>query len=187
MSTTSREPMPNITRFTSLSQAHATLLHCCNKLARFAQECQTSGGSEALGTSIAEERRQFQLWLERWEEAFTEFLASSMASMESEDLTQCRILKANHLACNVVASETAGPGYPGFHARGPDFQAITDLAGAVLQVRGSMSSPQSAVSPVPVSPVMNGLDVRDPLCIVLAHCTSLPLRDRANELLLRFY
>ncbi|KAK4542989.1 hypothetical protein LTR36_005987 [Oleoguttula mirabilis] len=187
MSTNFRElPMPNVTRITNLNQAHATLLHCCNKLARFAQQCQASGSSGAADGQVTEERRQFQQWLERWEQAFTEFLASAMVSMGSEDLTQCRVLKANHLACNVVASG-AGPGTSGSDASGPEFQAITDLAGAVLQTRRGTGSPQSAVSSPSVSPVISGLDVQDPLYIVLAHCSTQALRTLANELLLRFY
>ncbi|KAK5119776.1 hypothetical protein LTR85_007352 [Meristemomyces frigidus] len=112
-----------------------------------------------------------------------------MASMGSEDLTQSRILKANHLACNVVASG-AGSGTPSVeraHTSELEFQAINELASAVLQIRQGTGSPQSAVSSPSVSPVMGGLDVRDPLYIVLAHCSNSPLRNRANDLLMRFY
>lgn len=188
MSIASRElPMPNVGRITSLNQAHATLLHCCNKLARFAQESKAPGRSRAQEDLIAEERKQFQQWLERWEQAFTDFLSLAMASMGSEDMTQCRILKANHLACDVVASN-AGPTPSAFDAFEPEFQAIIDLASAVLQIRQGASSPHSAVSsPIATSPATSGLDVRDPLFIVLANCSKMPLRNRANELLLRFY
>lgn len=178
--------MPNVQRITSLSQAHATLLHCCNKLARFAQDCRATEGSTAPDDLITHERRQFQQWLERWEQAFTDFLSSTMTSMGSEDVTQCRILKANHLACNVVALE-AGRETSVSDASEPEFQAIADLAGAVLHVRQSTSSPQSAMSSHPVSPVISGLDVREPLYIVLAHCHNQTIRNRANELLLRFH
>jgi len=187
MSSSSRElPMPNVTRITSLTQAHATLLHCCNKLARFAQSCRSPDTLTTPDGSTIDERRQFQLWLEKWEVAFTEFLSATMGSMSSEELSQCRVLKANHLACNVVASDVA-PGPPEFDAFESEFQAILDLASAVLQLRQGTSSPQRAISLLEVSPFTSGLDVRDPLYIILAHCHKQYLRDRANGLLQRFY
>ena len=184
MSSFSRElPMPNVTRITSLNQAHATLLHCCNKLARFAQSCRSPGSPTTSNDSINEERRQFQLWLEKWEAAFTEFLSYAAAAMSSQELSQCRILKANHLACNVVASDLA-PGSTGSDAFESELQAILDLASAVLQLREGTTSPRGAVSSPEVNPFTSGLDVRDPLYIVLAHCRKQQFRDRANDCLL---
>ena len=177
----SRElPMPNVSRIYSLSQAHATLLHCRNRLISFAQECVDPKADEAY---IGDERRQYQKWLERWEQAFTEYLSATMMSMATEDLTQSRVLKANHLACTVVASDAKpdGSNCEGFDT---EFQAIVELAGAVLQSRQRPNSPQSATSSES-SATSQGLDVRDPLYVVTARCNKHTIRHRANELLLR--
>ncbi|RMY94788.1 hypothetical protein D0864_05453 [Hortaea werneckii] len=111
-------PMPSVSRITSLNQAHATLLHCCNKLGRFEQCCQpqtSTPSSPVLQNTQAEERRAFRQWLQRWESAFSQFLSTYASGMSSEDLSQCRILKANHIACNIVASN-ARPGTLEFDA-----------------------------------------------------------------------
>jgi len=185
-------PMPSVSRITSLNQAHATLLHCCNKLARFEQCCQpqtSTPSSPVIQNTQAEERRAFRQWLQRWESAFSQFLSTYASGMSSEDLSQCRILKANHIACNIVASN-ARPGTLEFDAYEQDFQAIIDLATSVLQTRQRIqsSSPLSAASTPDVGPrAVAGLDVRDPLCILLASCRKQVLRTRANDLLVRFY
>ncbi|TKA34081.1 hypothetical protein B0A50_00061 [Salinomyces thailandicus] len=194
MEAASRElPMPHVARIISLNQAHATLLHCCNQLARFQQEAprqpSTAPSSPVPDESRANERRRFRQWLARWDGAFTAFLSAARTSMTSEDLSQSRVLKANQIACNIVASD-ARPGTLEFDAYEQDFQAIIDLATAVLQLRqrtlGSPTQSAGVLSPE-VSPVTSGLDVRDPLCILLATCRKQLLRTRANDLLLRFF
>jgi len=184
--TVTRElPTPNVSRIYSLSQAHATLLHCRNRLARFMQECAAAAetASAADRARMLEERRQYQKWLERWEQAFTEYLSAAMASMATEDLTQSRVLKANHLACTVLASD-AGPDAAAFVVFEAEFQAIVELAGAVLQSRQRPISPQSATSSE-ASPTTHELEVRDALLVVIARCSHRTIRQRANELLLR--
>lgn len=185
-------PMPSVSRITSLNQAHATLLHCCNKLARFEQCCQpqtSTPSSPVLQNTQADERSVFRQWLQRWESAFSQFLSSYASGMSNEDLSQCRILKANHIACNIVASN-ARPGTLEFDLYEQDFQAIIDLATSVLQTRQRIqsSSPLSAASTPDAGPrAVAGLDVRDPLCILLVSCRKQVLRNRANDLLMRFY
>lgn len=185
-------PMPSVSRITSLNQAHATLLHCCNKLARFEQCCQpqtSTPSSPVLQNTQADERSVFRQWLQRWESAFSQFLSTYASGMSNEDLSECRILKANHIACNIVASN-ARPGTLEFDLYEQDFQAIIDLATSVLQTRQRIqsSSPLSAASTPDAAPrAVAGLDVRDPLCILLASCRKQVLRNRANDLLMRFY
>lgn len=187
----SRElPMPNVTRLSSLAQAHATLLHCWTKLSRFMQEANSlaSVGSSAAAqrrTALIDERRHFQQWLNQWETAFTAFLSSAVASMTTEDITQSRVLKTNHLACTVLASDDP----PSFES---EFQAIVDLSGAVLRSRqqlASGASPRSNTSTASdsSSASLRGLDVREPLIVLLGRCRQEPIRGRARELLNRFY
>nr|POE74749.1 hypothetical protein CFP56_37280 [Quercus suber] len=167
----SRElPMPKINQIYSLNQAHATLLHCWNKLSAIARGSSSPNSLANDPTSAAELRLECHQWLDRWEQAFKAFLSNSMSSMAAEDLTQCRVLKANHLACTVLA----GPTTAAFEA---EFQAITELAGAVLISRKSQG----------VDRLSSGLDVRDPLCLVASRCRERVITTRANELLTRHY
>ncbi|KAK3115753.1 hypothetical protein LTR53_004573 [Teratosphaeriaceae sp. CCFEE 6253] len=92
-----------------------------------------------------------------------------MPSMGGEDLTLCRVLKANHLACTILTSD-AGPDATARESDGfeAEFQAIVELAGAVLDARDRHNSPQSAstastASPIEATPATSGLDVQAPL------------------------
>ncbi|KAK4554791.1 hypothetical protein LTR86_008293 [Recurvomyces mirabilis] len=179
----SRElPVPTVPSITSLNQAHATLLHCWNRIWK-------SGIAAIPGQTTQEkpildftERRELCEWLEKWEKAFTEYLATAMTSMGQQDLTQCRVLKANHLGCTILASGSEVWPESTFMFE-DEFRAIIELAGAVLQARETMS-PQSAstASPVEPTPQTSGLDVHMPLSIVIMRCQHAAIRERAHIL-----
>ncbi|CAK3882399.1 Hypothetical predicted protein [Lecanosticta acicola] len=173
---TSRElPMPIVTRITSLGQAQATLQHCATKLSRSWQS--NPGRSSPPPSPIdAYGRRHFQQWLEQWEQAFTAYLSFAMPSMKTEDITQCRVLKANHLSCTILASQ--GSSFDKFDS---EFQAIVELAGAVLQSRRQKPNSRSQ-SPEAFSEI---LDVREPLYVVAARCDRASTRAQAMELIRR--
>ncbi|KAK3709726.1 hypothetical protein LTR37_010753 [Vermiconidia calcicola] len=174
----SRElPMPNVKRISSLSQAHATLQHCWTKLSTVAQGSPSPSPVtySSYPGSTNQNKKLFQAWLEQWELAFTAFLSNAMASMTNEDITQSRILKTNHLACTILASDIES----GFEA---ELRAIVELAGAVLRCRYFPDSPQDTKSKHDVSPVAAGLDVREPLHVVLRYGRH-ESRNRATELL----
>ena len=181
----SRElPIPTVPSITSLNQAHATLLHCWNRLWK-------SGTAAPPGQSLRDlpkydftERRELCEWLERWEKAFTEYLSTAMSNMGQQDLTQCRVLKANHLACTVVAADS-GAGPESAIIFEDEFRAIIELAEAVLRARETMS-PQSAstTSPIEPTPETTGLDVHAPLSIVVSRCPNKDTRERAHRLAL---
>ncbi|WPG98961.1 Hypothetical protein R9X50_00176300 [Acrodontium crateriforme] len=203
----SRElPMPNVSRIYNLSQAHATLLHCSNKLTRSRDSAASSPSSTGTASPSSEDR--LDKWLERWEQAFTDYLSNAMPSMGASELAECRVLKANHLACTILAS-SSGP-----HAFEAEFQAIIDLAGAVLKARSEangLASPQfgnrqhqqqqhhqqqhlqqhqhqqPGLAPRRDRQVPSGLDVRDPVILVATRCTGRSIRKRANEILSRYY
>lgn len=182
MSSKSRElPMPNVSKLSSLGQAHATLLHCWARISRFAYESPSTPTSPQT-SPITEERQHFQRWLEQWEIAFTEFLTNAMPSMTNEDVTESRVLKANHLACSILASGGVSSTPDGPEA---DFRAIVELSGAVLRIRHLTDSPQerqSEVSPTSASQ----LDVKEPLHVVVSRCSQESIRAHALELLSRF-
>ena len=174
--------MPNVFRISNLNQAHATLLHAWNKLWRPGPAPASCESADEKRDYLAQERRDLRDWLERWEQAFADYLSTAMKSMGAEDLTQCRILKANHLTCTILASD-AGSAPDDFDAFEGEFQAIVELVGAVLQARQDTSSPQSAstASPIEISSATSGLDVQAPLYVVLARCRNSTICDRANR------
>lgn len=186
MSTASRElPMPNVSKLSSLDQAQATLMFCFTKLSRLARDLPlTSPGpaSQPPSPIVDEDRQHFQKWLEQWEFAFTVFLTNAMATMSNEEVTQSRILKANHLACTILAADDP----PARDAFEDEFHAIIELAGAVLRSRYLADSPQGLRSNEP-SPMSASLDVRDPLYVVHSRCKHATIRNRAIELLSQFY
>lgn len=168
MSGASRElPMPIVSRITSLIQAQATLQHCLTRLVR-------SQGD-------ATERRHFQQWLEQWEQAFTAYLSLHMSAMKNEEITACRILKANHLACTILASE-GGPDRSSFDVFEAEFQAIVELATAILRSRQQNGTPSTDAS-IDSSAASGALDVRDPLRVVAARCDRSNIRAQAVHLL----
>ncbi|KAK3711078.1 hypothetical protein LTR37_009865 [Vermiconidia calcicola] len=179
----SRElPMPNVKRISSLNQAHATLQHCWTKLSTVSQQSPSPSPSPVTYSPHPESRNEnkklYQAWLEQWELAFTAFLSNAMASMTNGDLSQSRILKTNHLACTVVASDLES----GFEAFEAEFRAIVELAGAVLRCRYFADSPQDTKSKHDISPIAAGLDVREPLRVVL-RCSRNESHNKAAELL----
>ena len=183
----SRElPMPNVSKLSSLDQAHATLLHCWTKLSSFSYQHSsplTPSTSSSQPSPVVEERQHFQRWLEQWEIAFTAFLTNAMPSMANDDVTESRVLKANHLACVILATD--GISFPGDHPEA-DHNAIVELAGAVLRIRYLADSPQDSKSQSPTA-ITSQLGVREPLHVVVSRCNNESTRARALELLSRFY
>ncbi|KAF2860109.1 hypothetical protein K470DRAFT_217824 [Piedraia hortae CBS 480.64] len=171
-------PMPNISTITSLNQAHATLLHCWNQLARFVRECVAGPLPPPAVTALEERRQHFSAWLNQWENAFKQFLCITRASMDSEQLTLSRVLKANHLCCYIMTSIAGRPPTVAdtFEA---EFRAIVDLCGAVFYARSLSPRPPPAVEPIAA-----GLDVQSPLHVVAAQCRNTDISNRAREMIL---
>ncbi|EME45623.1 hypothetical protein DOTSEDRAFT_71353 [Dothistroma septosporum NZE10] len=169
-------PMPTVTRITCLAQAQATLHHCSTKMSRSWQS--HSARTSTPGTPIeAGGQRRFQQWLDQWEEAFTAYLSYAMPAMKTEDVTRSRILKANHLSCTILASDS-GPNFDN------EFRAIVDLVGAIEQSRSSRSgSPSSSESPIEKNEPPSTLDIYEPLYVVVARCERNSIRKRAMDLL----
>lgn len=180
-------PMPNVTRITSLSQAHATLQHCWAKLSSYIQDhpaTLAAASSGSTSASVTEQRQRFQTWLEQWEAAFTAFLTNAMATMNSDDITQSRILKANHLACTILVANNSEASPSSFEV---EFNAIIDLSAAVLRSKESADSPlstKSILSEASSASIMTtNLYVLDPLMLVISRCNKDVIRTRAAELL----
>ncbi|EGP88803.1 uncharacterized protein MYCGRDRAFT_103708 [Zymoseptoria tritici IPO323] len=102
-----------------------------------------------------------------------------MKGMNEADIARCRVLKANHLSCQVLASDNIvePTSLDAFEA---DFQAIVELSKAVLQPSGNPTGVQSSSSSASSSGL---LDVRCPLSVVAARCNRPHIRAQAIELL----
>lgn len=180
----SRElPMPTVTRITSLGQAQATLQHCSTKLSKSWQN-NPARSSPPSSPMDASDKRQFQQWLDQWEQAFTAYLSHAMPTMKGDDVSRSRILKANHLSCAILASDR-GPHPSAYKVFDAEFQAIVELAGAVVQSRPQKSDRSSTESPTEANPASSSLDVREPLYVVVARCDRVSTRNQALELLRR--
>lgn len=178
---TSRElPMPTVSSISGLTQAQATLQHCSARLRKSWQN-NPAPSSPPASPIDANERRQFLQWLEQWEKAFTTYLSMAMAGMKAEDVTRCRILKANHLSCIILASDDASA--RAFDVFDSEFQAIVELASAVIRSRPRLNASPTLESPTDTSPTSSTLDVREPLYVVVARCSRISTRNIAVELL----
>jgi hypothetical protein len=103
--------------------------------------------------------------------------------MTNEDVTESRVLKANHLACTILTSD----GIPSIlDDPDNDQRAIVELAGAVLRLRYLEDLPQETKHDSSPSTAPQ-LDVREPLHVVVSRCSEESTRIRALELLSRFY
>lgn len=199
--TSSRElPMPSISRISSLDQAHATLFHCWTRLSSLTRgspksalssESPRSSSTESSNTlsagssrSGSTETREYRQWLDQWEVAFTAILSSSVQTMSNDDMTLSRILKANHLACTILSSDADTLTSNAFEA---ESRAIIELAGAVLRASFLSDSPQDTKPESAPMPASTGLDVKEPLLVVVSRCNQPAIRTRAAELLSRFY
>lgn len=181
---TSRElPMPTVSRITSLGQAQATLQHCSTKLSKSWQNNPTRN-SPPDSPLDASDKRHFQQWLDQWEQAFTAYLSYAMPTMKGDEISRSRILKANHLSCAILASDR-GPHPSAYQVFDAEFQAIVELAGAVVQSRPQKADRSSTESPTDSSPTSSSLDVREPLYVVVARCDRASTRNQALELLRR--
>lgn len=181
MMSSSRElPMPNISRISSLGQAQATLMVCLTKLTKFTQE-QASAGSYAWSpVSLGTERQTFRDWLDRWETAFHAFLATTMpiTPLTEQDMMLSRVLKANHLACTILASDQISS-----DSFGNDLKSIVRLSEFVLTPRHATDSPRDSKLSSPAPSSTPGLGVREPLLVVRSRCNDEELRARVDELL----
>jgi hypothetical protein len=177
-------PMPAVRSSCNLDQAHATLQLCSNKLKTHFRKLLETDPASVEALSILTEMRRFRPWLEQWEKAFSNFLATAMPTLAQADVKKCRVLKANHLSTLILAS-ISGVRDVDFEPFVADFKAIVGLAAAILDAETTPDvSPKSAWDKreVTLSTVMT---LADPLRVVVSCCTDPMVRSRAARLLQR--
>lgn len=184
--------MPAVTKAFNLDQAHSTLALCSNKLsARFSLWAEPAGSGVDAAWEAAQnfpaQGRLFRAWLERWERAFSALLAAAVSAMPDAELRQCRVLKANHLACFVRASLLESSSYSAdddddramlIQSLDRDCRAILGLAVAVLQAPQQHHSPSDPAA---------DMTFADPLSVVESYGPEQSLRTQAAHLLARFF
>ncbi|QIW99421.1 hypothetical protein AMS68_004939 [Peltaster fructicola] len=165
-------PMPSATKAGNIEQAQATLFLCSIKLrGRIELWAQRSG------SNFVAEGHAFRTWLESWETAFSALLSNAMPSMHQDDVDRCRVIKANHLSCIVLAALLeSNPGARRANVD-KDCLAIVGLATAVLDGHTSHSSRASK----------SAMTMAEPLVIVQSYASSTELRNHAAHLLARHY
>ncbi|OQO11213.1 hypothetical protein B0A48_05469 [Cryoendolithus antarcticus] len=169
--TPSRElPMPAPRSTTTLPQATQTLTLCSNKLHLLFRHLSSASPGSPAYTALLAEMHRFKPWLDTWECAFSRHLATAMPNMPPEQVRECRIVKANHLACVVLAST---PGAGGerelFSTEG---RAIVGLAVAVKGETGIVTAANGG-----------SMGIAEPLRVVVACCGDGVVRAQAMELL----
>lgn len=180
--------MPAVCDTTTLSQPHATLQLCSNKLkSLFRSLLDTPPGSPAAPSLLAEMHR-FRPWLEQWEAAFSAFLATAMPALSTPDVRRARVLKANHLSTLVLAS-VRGVRDVDFEPFGADFRAIVGLAAAILDGDREASGTPEGSPRVEMREVgvLGGeaMTLADPLRVVASCATDAGVRGRGARLLQR--
>ncbi|OQO13372.1 hypothetical protein B0A48_01600 [Cryoendolithus antarcticus] len=169
--TPSRElPMPAPRSTTTLPQATQTLTLCSNKLHLLFRHLSSASPGSPAYTALLTEMHRFKPWLETWESAFSRHLATAMPNMPPEQVRDCRIVKANHLACVVLAStpRAAAEREP-FSTEG---RAIVGLAVAVLGEKGEAATVKG-----------DDMGIAEPLRVVSACCGDGGVRAQAMKLL----
>lgn len=101
--------------------------------------------------------------------------------MINEDITESRVLKANHLACTIMASGVSATTWKSFDT---DFNAILELAGAVLRSRHVSATPTDELAERRIQRSGGDLDVFHPLQLVCTYSGQEDMRRRAAELLI---
>ena len=174
-------PMPSVSQITGLEQAKATLQHCHSRLLAGdivspPMSPRTDDTPQTPVGASTEREERFVRWLSQWEKAFSTFLSAAMSAMKDEEVSQCRVLKANHLNCVILASADA----PDRTDRSPfakEFKAITDLCGAVLMQQHQEPDRN------PMPRMGRGMTVVDLLQGVADRCSERVTRERATRLL----
>lgn len=141
----------------------------------------------------AEKHLLFTPWLRAWEEAFSAYLAQHQTTLTPQERKGAMVLKAHHLVAEILTDVDLSLGELGWDAFHDKFNAIVDLATAVLEdstlgeestidarwkSSGVFISSQSAQ-------LSFSLGIVDPLFEVCARCRDPMLRRKALDLLAR--
>ena len=181
------------TEFKSMQEARAGLELVLNQLTVFFLDLELDDQFYDIIVANAEKHLLFSPWLKDWEAAFSNFLTKERANLSAEDRKAAMILKAHELVAEILSDVDLSLGELGWDAFGDKFEAIVNLATAVLEDTNksdvSIIEARWKTSGVfisaPTATLSFSLGIVDPLYEVCARCRDPSLRRRALELLAR--
>lgn len=177
-------PLPDVGIIHNLEHANCILHVVYSNLLIYHQHLASYVGHLVdLSTSATQKHLRFTPWLSKWEQAFATFLFNYSTFLAHEDMQKAKVLKANHLLCNILAQVDTTTSPAAWEQFTSEFKAIFDLATAVLDtaVLGAGSSEPRECAQMPC--VSFELWVSEPLFVCASRCTDPGLRRLAANLL----
>ena len=179
--------------FHSIHEARSGLELVLNQLTVFFLDMELDDQFYDLAVSNAEKHLLFSPWLAAWERAFSAFLSKSEKKLSAEDRKAAMILKAHEIVAEILSEVDLSLGELGWDAFHDKFEAITNLAAAVLE--DSKRADTSVIEArwktsgvfisAPSATLSFSLGIVDPLYEVCSRCRDPVLRRRALDLLAR--
>jgi hypothetical protein len=179
--------------FHSLHEARSGLELVLNQLTVFFLDMELDDQFYDLAVSNAEKHLLFSPWLAAWEKAFSTFLSKNEDKLSAGDRKAAMILKAHEIVAEILSEVDLSLGELGWDVFHDKFEAITNLAAAVLedskQADTSVIEARWKTSGVfisaPSATLSFSLGIVDPLYEVCSRCRDPVLRRRALDLLAR--
>lgn len=179
--------------FNSMQEARSGLELVLNQLTVFFLDMELDDQLYDIAVANAEKHLLFSPWLADWENAFSDFLTREEGKLTPEGRKAAMILKAHQTVAEILAEVDLGLGEMGWDAFTSKFQAIVNLAAAVLQDTSTSDTSiiearwktEGVFISAPTATLSFSLGIVDPLYEVCARCREPSLRRRALELLAR--
>lgn len=173
--------------FEALQDAQVALEKKRNQLLIFFLDLDLGDDFYNMVRDSPHQRLSLTVWLEAWEQAFSQLLAREQAELTPSERRGAVVPKAHHLVCEILSNVTLSEGALGWENFHQSFTAIVDLAESALG-RGSNSIKSHSKHPsgTPCTKLCSSLDILDPLYEVCARCPDPLLRHRALAILARY-
>ncbi|KAK3687056.1 hypothetical protein LTR37_019218 [Vermiconidia calcicola] len=179
------------TEFKTLREARSSLEWVLNSLTVFFLDMELDDAFYDIAVSNAEKHLVFTPWLASWERAFSNFLLENQESLNTDERGAAMVLKAHQTVAEILSEVDLSLGELGWDAFHDKFEAITNLAAAVLE--GGQQSDTPVIEArwktgdvfisQPNATLSFSLGIVDPLYEVVSRCRSPTLRRRALDLL----
>lgn len=180
------------THFNSLHEAMVSLEAVMNLATVLFLDLDLDDQLYETATTHADLNSSFRPWLQSWDAAFAELLTNAQVTASPANRKAAMILKANALVTDIFTNVDLSRGESAWEVFQDKFQAIVDLAAAVLEADDSVRS-RSQVQKTKTTFISTtnvehafGLGIITPLCEVCARCSEPIIRGKALELLSRY-
>lgn len=181
--TDSVPPLPVVERIYNLDHAHATLHSAMNSNMRYAQRFHPDAPADHHAITHAKKTMRYGPWYERWEVAFSAYLAENDDKLSSMDRKRAMVLKANQLVGTMIARVDQREGPAAYHPFDDEFRAIVELSREVLADFSCPPLPSLTAGSAGTPYFSCSLWVTDPLWMAISRCRNPETRQAAFELL----